>query len=130
MVRRPPRSTRTDTLFPYPTRFRSFKTGDIGWPDDLPDRIANALQRQVLDRLGLEARGGTLVTGSDRISDAIAAGRARLLIHAADAAEDGRRKLDGRLFEARGETGIELPAGRAEVSVRWEERRGGKGGVR
>src|SRR3546814_2752725 len=23
MVRRPPRSTRTDTLFPYPTRFRS-----------------------------------------------------------------------------------------------------------
>src|SRR3546814_3085364 len=132
MIRRPPRSTRTDTLFPYTTLFRSrgrlirlalspdglvlpdaaarapgrgawlapdraalenaiskhklkgalsraFKTGDIGWPDDLPDRIANALQRQVLDRLGLEARGGTLVTGSDRISDAIAAGRARLL---------------------------------------------------
>src|SRR3546814_14146982 len=23
MIRRPPRSTRTDTLFPYPTRFRS-----------------------------------------------------------------------------------------------------------
>src|SRR3546814_14222990 len=63
------------------------------------------------------ARGGTLVTGSDRISDAIAAGRARLLIHAADAAEDGRRKLDGRLFAARGETGIELPAGRAEFTL-------------
>src|SRR3546814_15848965 len=63
------------------------------------------------------ARGGTLVTGSDRISDAIAAGRARLLIHEADAAEDGRRKLDGRLFAARGETGIELPAGRAELSL-------------
>src|SRR3546814_20005883 len=27
MIRRPPRSTRTDTLFPYPTRFRS---GDAG----------------------------------------------------------------------------------------------------
>src|SRR3546814_14786346 len=24
MIRRPPRSTRTDTLFPYPTLFRSF----------------------------------------------------------------------------------------------------------
>src|SRR3546814_16586515 len=24
MIRQPPRSTRTDTLFPYPTRFRSF----------------------------------------------------------------------------------------------------------
>src|SRR3546814_20621906 len=35
MIRRPPRSTRTDTLFPYTTLFRSpaeeagFKTGDI-----------------------------------------------------------------------------------------------------
>src|SRR3546814_6609437 len=29
MIRRPPRSTRTDTLFPYTTRVRS-------WPDRLP----------------------------------------------------------------------------------------------
>src|SRR3546814_3107712 len=28
MIRRPPRSTRTDTLFPYTTRFRSARTGD------------------------------------------------------------------------------------------------------
>src|SRR3546814_20223334 len=27
MIRRPPRSTRTDTLFPYTTRFRSDRTG-------------------------------------------------------------------------------------------------------
>src|SRR3546814_2423229 len=27
MIRRPPRSTRTDTLFPYTTLFRSAKTG-------------------------------------------------------------------------------------------------------
>src|SRR3546814_19410261 len=26
MIRRPPRSTRTDTLFPYPTLFRSMST--------------------------------------------------------------------------------------------------------
>src|SRR3546814_13531657 len=45
---------------------RAFKTGDIGWPDDLPDRIANALQRQVLDRTGLAARRGPPGTGSDR----------------------------------------------------------------
>src|SRR3546814_2654170 len=32
MIRRPPRSTRTDTLFPYTTLFRSFRirNGDIG----------------------------------------------------------------------------------------------------
>src|SRR3546814_4975718 len=28
MIRRPPRSTRTDTLFPYTTLFRSCRTGD------------------------------------------------------------------------------------------------------
>src|SRR3546814_18484922 len=31
MVRRPPRSTRTDTLVPYTTRFRSPSTGGAVW---------------------------------------------------------------------------------------------------
>src|SRR3546814_1932071 len=30
MIRRPPRSTRTDTLFPYTTLFRSFGDGFLG----------------------------------------------------------------------------------------------------
>src|SRR3546814_10875740 len=30
MIRRPPRSTRTDTLFPYTTLFRSLVRGDAG----------------------------------------------------------------------------------------------------
>src|SRR3546814_1932542 len=32
MIRRPPRSTRTDTLFPYTTLFRSRPSGRI-WPE-------------------------------------------------------------------------------------------------
>src|SRR3546814_2426400 len=32
MIRRPPRSTRTDTLFPYTTLFRSFRRGLRGLP--------------------------------------------------------------------------------------------------
>src|SRR3546814_13631664 len=31
MIRRPPRSTRTDTLFPYSTLFRSRAAGGDGW---------------------------------------------------------------------------------------------------
>src|SRR3546814_20744108 len=31
MIRRPPRSTRTDTLFPYTTLFRSSYTGIVGF---------------------------------------------------------------------------------------------------
>src|SRR3546814_499096 len=30
MIRRPPRSTRTDTLFPYTTLFRSLGVGEVG----------------------------------------------------------------------------------------------------
>src|SRR3546814_2191950 len=30
MIRRPPRSTRTDPLFPYPTLFRSARKGEAG----------------------------------------------------------------------------------------------------
>src|SRR3546814_19203707 len=33
MIRRPPRSTRTDTLFPYTTLFRSWVVGEIGGAD-------------------------------------------------------------------------------------------------
>src|SRR3546814_16006090 len=32
MIRRPPRSTRTDTLFPYTTLFRSAAEGDVVGP--------------------------------------------------------------------------------------------------
>src|SRR3546814_9457451 len=44
MIRRPPRSTRTDTLFPYTTLFRSLNSGvvpiSIQWGGDLqPDLV-------------------------------------------------------------------------------------------
>src|SRR3546814_14651071 len=46
MIRRPPRSTRTDTLFPYTTLFRStfrFERGKNGLdrilPETMPDRL-------------------------------------------------------------------------------------------
>src|SRR3546814_20698426 len=34
MIRRPPRSTRTDTLVPYTTLFRSINAPERGWNDD------------------------------------------------------------------------------------------------
>src|SRR3546814_5043245 len=43
MLRRPPRSTRTDTLFPYPTLFRSLRRGEA---------------RQVVRAAGLGAGAG------------------------------------------------------------------------
>jgi predicted RNA-binding protein YlxR (DUF448 family) len=73
---------------------RAFKTNELKIPADLGDRIATALRQSAVDRLGLEARGGGLVTGAERVETAARSGRVHLLIHAADAGEDGRRRLD------------------------------------
>src|SRR3546814_7886095 len=43
MIRRPPRSTRTDTLFPYTTLFRSRRIA--GWPDSRGHRAGNRAAR-------------------------------------------------------------------------------------
>lgn len=72
---------------------RAFKTGEFTLADDLPARIATALERNALDRLGLQARAGTLLTGSERIEQAARSGQLHALYHAADAGEDGVRKL-------------------------------------
>ena len=73
---------------------RAFKGATLTVPDDLGERIEAALQAQALDRLGLEARGGALLTGAERIEQAARSGKVHLLIHASDAGEDGNRSLD------------------------------------
>src|SRR3546814_13415909 len=40
MIRRPPRSTRTDTLFPYTTLFRSYKLSETETMDEMERLIA------------------------------------------------------------------------------------------
>ena len=73
---------------------RAFKTQGVTVPADLGARIEAALRQAALDRLGLEARGGALVTGAERIEQAARSGKVRMLIHAADAGADGNRALD------------------------------------
>jgi len=72
---------------------RAFKTSEFTIPADLPALVAAALERNALDRMGLEARSGMLITGSEKIEGAARSGQLRALYHAADAAEDGKRKL-------------------------------------
>ncbi len=95
---------------------RAFKTTAVTVPDDLVETIAAGLERRALDRLGLENKAGHLIWGSDRIGEALSAGRARLLLHAGDAAADGMAKLDGKA-RAAGATIIVVPAPRARLSL-------------
>jgi predicted RNA-binding protein YlxR (DUF448 family) len=73
---------------------RAFKTNDVAVPADLGERTEAALRQSALDRLGMEARSGKLINGADRVETAARTGKVALLLHAADAGDDGRRKLD------------------------------------
>lgn len=97
---------------------RAFKTSALSIPPDLGERIEKALRQAALDRLGLEARAGTLITGSDKIETAARRGEVHLLIHASDAGEDGNRKLDQAWRMGDGESqGVVFPAERAILSL-------------
>lgn len=101
---------------------RAFRGASLQISADLPQKVEDALTRSVKDRLGLEMRAGHVVLGSDRIAEQARSGRVALLLHAADASEDGRKKLDqawrvGREEEGSGERGAVLPLDRAALSV-------------
>ncbi|MPT47076.1 MAG: DUF448 domain-containing protein [Sphingobium sp.] len=100
---------------------RAFKTGAIRLPDDLPVMIDAALTQQAMDRLGLEAKASTVITGSEKIETACRRGQVHMLFHASDAAPDGRRKLDqawrvGEEAEGSDHAGQVLPVGRDALS--------------
>ncbi len=97
---------------------RSFKTGSVSAPADLGERIETALRQAVLDRLGLEARAGNLLSGAEKIETAARKGDVHLLIHASDARGDGRSKLDQAWRMGGGEPqGLVFPAERAILSL-------------
>jgi len=101
---------------------RAFKTNDITVPADLSAMIAERLQRDFLDRLGLEAKAGRLQTGTAKIEAALRSGQVHLLLHASDARPDGVGKLAqawrvGRDREGSGEGGLALPVPRTILSL-------------
>lgn len=101
---------------------RAFKAQGVTVPDDLAAKTETALARNALDRLGMEARAGTLVTGTDRIDDAARKGQVKLLLHAADAGDDGNRRLDqswrvGSDEEGSARAGLVLEADRTILSA-------------
>jgi predicted RNA-binding protein YlxR (DUF448 family) len=101
---------------------RAFKSSALAIPADLPERAEQALTRALLDRLGLEMRSGKLILGSDRIAKDARMGKVAAIYHAADASDDGSRKLDqafrvGTDAEGSGLAGLRLPLDRAALSV-------------
>src|SRR3546814_14620780 len=98
MIRRPPRSTRTDTLLPYTTLFRSEElVGDVLVDQERLGRVADA----GAVGLGVDDDGCGLVQVGSRVDIDVAVANAcldhrhrRLLHHAADQARAPARDED------------------------------------
>ena len=90
--------------------------------DDAVRRLSRGLSGSgtaaALDRLGMEARSGNLISGYDKIEAAARSGKVRMLIHAADAGQDGNRSLDQALrVGGGGPEGVIFPLGRTILSM-------------
>jgi len=62
-------------------------------PPDLADRIEALLVRHCCDAIGLARRAGLAVAGFEKVSEAVRAGKAAVLLVALDGAAGGRRKI-------------------------------------
>jgi len=87
---------------------RAFKAEARASPD-LADEIDRALREDLRGALALANKAGVVVTGFAKVEAAIASGGVVALVHAAEAAEDGRRKLAAALRRRGDGEGPEIP---------------------
>lgn len=78
---------------------RSFKQRATT-PDDLSDRVEAGLVKAALNALGLARKTGDVVLGFEKVRAALKVKDIAVLIAAADAAEDGKKKLRSHLGAA------------------------------
>ncbi|MGE0845351.1 MAG: RNA-binding protein [Flavobacteriaceae bacterium] len=105
-------------------RRRLFARGfrrEVSAPADLAAMVGAQLRAQALGALGLARRAGDVVLGFAKVEGDLKAGRVGFLLHAADAAPDGVRKLSAaargsvpvsRVFDA---DELSLALGRSNV---------------
>jgi uncharacterized protein len=83
---------------------RGFKR-DVRLPADLVARTERLLERSALDALAMAGKAGLVATGFTRVEAALAQEKVIALLHAAEAAADGVRKLDAAQRRRRTEHG-------------------------
>jgi len=76
---------------------------------DLPERIESLLVKRVLEALSLANKAGLVVTGFDKVETLLDGGRAVALLHGANAAADGMRKLDRKFAAIQRDKGHSAP---------------------
>ena len=84
---------------------RALKT-EAKVPQGLAAQVDRLLADAALGALALANKAGEAVFGHAKVEEAIAKGRVLALVHAREAAEDGCRKLDGKLRGMRGGSAV------------------------
>ncbi len=87
---------------------RAFKA-EVRAAPDLADQIEEALRRDLRQALSLANKAGAVVSGFTKVEIVIREGGIAALIHSAEAAEDGRRKLAGALRKRYGDAISGIP---------------------
>jgi uncharacterized protein len=75
---------------------RSFKR-EMKVSQDLGAEVERLLAKSALDALAIAGKAGNVVAGFSKVEAALGGARVIALLHAAEAAEDGKRKLNGAL---------------------------------
>ncbi|TIV91356.1 MAG: RNA-binding protein, partial [Mesorhizobium sp.] len=71
---------------------RAFKA-QVTVPSDLGGMVDGLLSRSALGMLGLARKAGAVVLGAAKVEGAVRDGQALLVLHAAEASDDGVRKI-------------------------------------
>ena len=75
---------------------RGFKR-DVRVAGDLATRTDQLIERAAIDALAIAGKAGAVISGFTRIEAAVGRDDIRALLHAADAGDEGKRKLDAAL---------------------------------
>jgi hypothetical protein len=83
----------------------------------LPELVGSLLRRSALGALGLARKAGAVTAGFAKVERAIDKGEVAALIHATEAAADGRGKLDAKLRRISPEAAVLTAFGGEELSL-------------
>lgn len=65
----------------------------VTYPDDLVERVRALFRRRCADLLGVAKKAGLVVSGFEKVADALRKGKLAWLLEAEDGADDGREKI-------------------------------------
>jgi uncharacterized protein len=91
---------------------RAFKA-EVAAKPSLVEQVETLLEADALQALSLANKAGLVTCGSSKVEEAIATKPLRALVHAREAAEDGKRKLEAALRRRFGEAAASV--GRVQI---------------